>query len=150
MCGMPCSGKTTLAKQLERDAPAVRLTTDEWLMRLLDSEPSDHPDAPIRDRLEALLLDLAMRLLSMSVDVVLDFGVWSRSEREDFRARAAAVGARSELHFLNVSLNDLLARLPARNANLPPGTYRIEPEQMRLWWTWFEPPAAEELLPREP
>jgi len=127
MCGMPCSGKTTLAKQIERDAPAVRLTADEWLMRLLDSEPSNHPAGPIRDRLEGLLFDHALRLLAMGVDVVLDYGVWSRSEREDFRARAAAVRARTELRFLDVSLDDLIARLPIRKpawcwiANWPTG-----------------------------
>jgi predicted kinase len=150
MCGLPCSGKTTLAKQIEREAPALRLTTDEWLLRLLDSDPSVHPDGAIRDRLEALLLDKALRVLALGVDVVLDFGVWSRSEREDFRARAAAVGARSELHYLDVPLDELLSRLPARNAHLPAGTYIIEPEQMRLWWTWFESPTEDELVAREP
>ena len=30
-CGLPGSGKTTLAKQLERDLPALLLNGDEWL-----------------------------------------------------------------------------------------------------------------------
>jgi predicted kinase len=28
ICGLPCSGKTTLAKQLEQQHAALRLTTD--------------------------------------------------------------------------------------------------------------------------
>jgi len=149
-CGLPCAGKTTLAKQIERDAPALRLTTDDWLTRLLPADPADHPDAATRDRLEALLLDAAIRALELGTDVVLDFGVWSKVEREAFRARAAAVGARTELHFLDVPLDDLIERVNARNAALPPGTYAITEEQMRLYWTMFEPPSADELLPREP
>jgi len=50
----------------------------------------------IRDPIETLLFDHTLRLLARGTDVVLDFGVWSRSEREDFRSRAAAVGARTE------------------------------------------------------
>ena len=30
MVGLPCSGKTTLAKQLEQERSALRLTPDEW------------------------------------------------------------------------------------------------------------------------
>ena len=31
ICGLPCAGKTTLAKQLERDVPALRLCpTSGW------------------------------------------------------------------------------------------------------------------------
>ncbi|HST88133.1 MAG TPA: AAA family ATPase, partial [Ktedonobacterales bacterium] len=30
MVGLPCSGKTTLAKELEREHCALRLTVDEW------------------------------------------------------------------------------------------------------------------------
>jgi hypothetical protein len=39
------------------------------------------------------------------VDVVLDFGFWSKRERNDFRGRAAALVARSEIRFLDVSLS---------------------------------------------
>jgi predicted kinase len=82
-CGLPGAGKTTLAKQIERDAPALRLTTDDWLTRLIKADPADHPDARIRDALEQLLLETAIRALELGIDVVLDFGVWSRAERED-------------------------------------------------------------------
>jgi predicted kinase len=128
----------------------VRLTADEWLFRLLESEPMHHPEVALRERLEELLFDHALRLLSLGVDVVLDFGVWRRSEREDFRARAASVGARSELHFLDVTLDELLKRLDERNQHLPAGTYIIKPEQIREWWTLFEPPHPDELAPWEP
>ena len=39
MVGLPCSGKTTLAKQLEQERSALRLTPDEWQVdqRVLDA-----------------------------------------------------------------------------------------------------------------
>lgn len=33
-CGLPGSGKTTLAKNLEREYKAIRLNTDEWMADL--------------------------------------------------------------------------------------------------------------------
>jgi predicted kinase len=149
-CGLPGAGKTTLARQLERKHGALRLTTDEWLLRLFGDDITAAENEQFRARLEGLLLDLAVQALQRGVDVVLDFGVWSRSEREEFRARAAAVGARTELHFLDVPLDELLARLQVRNRTQSAGTFRISEAQLRLWATWFERPDADELPPREP
>jgi predicted kinase len=149
-CGLPGAGKTTLARQLERQHGALRLTTDEWLVRLFGADITMAENELFRGRLEGLLLDTAVRALELGVDVVLDFGVWSRSEREEFRARAAAAGARSELHYLDVPLDELLARLAIRNEHEPAGTFRIREHQLRLWATWFEAPSPDELQSREP
>ena len=42
------------------------------------------------------------RALTLNVNVILDFGFWSQSEREDFRSRATSLGASSEICFLDV------------------------------------------------
>ena len=34
MVGLPGAGKTTLARQLERERPALRLTPDEWMVAM--------------------------------------------------------------------------------------------------------------------
>ena len=144
-CGLPCSGKTTRAKEIEREHRAIRLTPDEWLSALFGPDRTAETDA-MRDPIEAVLWDHAERLLELGINVVLDFGVWTRGEREAFRARAARSGARTELHFLDVPLDELLARLAVRNAALPAGTFHIEEAEMRLWWTLFEAPGEDELV----
>ncbi len=82
--------------------------------------------------------------------MIIDFGFWIREEREGFRERAAALGARTELHFCDAPLDVLLSRLAVRNVELPPGTFWIDPQRVPAWFEMFEPPAADELLPREP
>ena len=44
MVGLPCSGKTTLAKKLEQERSALRLTPDEWQVLLFgqDAEEPEH------------------------------------------------------------------------------------------------------------
>jgi predicted kinase len=94
ICGLPGAGKITLAKQLERLQPAVRFAPDEWIAALL----ADVTDTTERDRLrspvEAVQWEVAKRLLTLGIDVVLEWGFWSRDERVRYRSQAEALGAR--------------------------------------------------------
>lgn len=151
ICGLPCSGKTTKAKRLEVERNALRLTADDWIEPLFGPEFQNDPDVPVKDNkvvhdaVERVMVDLAQRLISMGTSVVLDFGVWSKEERDFHRAWAADHGADFELVVLNPPLNVLLERLAARNADLPPQTYRIHPDRLCEWYEDFEVPTAAEL-----
>ena len=147
-CGLPGSGKTTLAKRLERERDALRLTPDEWIARLYGPKLTPPALDWCRDPGEAIQWELAERALRLGVNVILDFGFWSRSEREEFRARAAALGAGSEVHFLDVPRAELSSRIAARNVEPPPGAFRVTEVQLDAWWKVFEPPTEDELRPR--
>ena len=141
ICGLPGSGKSTLAKRLERELPGLRLTPDEWMARIV----GDGYDEAKREAVEAVQWEIAAQALSLGVDVILENGFWSREERDDLRERAAALGADSRLHFLDVTRDELLKRLQSRNAALPPDTFSITEAQFDIWWNWFEPPTQDEL-----
>jgi predicted kinase len=147
--GLPCAGKTTFAKQLELEQHALRFTPDEWHTRLfgqdftLDLEHLDHNAR--HDLIETMMWDVAARALQLGTNVILDFGFWGKSEREDYRARASQLGARSVVHFLNVPEEVLLARLEIRNANLPAGTFQIPASKLLEWMKIFQAPTEDEL-----
>lgn len=151
MVGLPCSGKTTAARTLEAEHAVLRLTTDEWHVRLFgddfaEADDLDHTRHNQRHQvLEALLWDVAERALRLGVNVILDFGFWTRAEREDFRERAKRLGVGFRIHFTDAPEHVLLERLAARNANLPPGTFHIAESELRGWTSLFERPTAEEL-----
>ena len=123
----------------------MRLCPDEWIVSLL----SDVTDIRERDRLrspvESIQWDIAKRALTLGIDVVLEWGFWSREERAHYRSQAEALGARVELRYRDVERHELWARLSQRNAHLPPGTFVVTEEQLNLWWSWFQPPTADEL-----
>ncbi len=149
MVGLPCSGKTSLARTLEYERAALRLTPDEWQLRLFGQD-AEAPEHNARHALiEALLWEVASRALVLGTNVILDFGFWAREEREDYRARAQQLGARSEVHFLDVPADELLRRLVRRNAQLSPMTFHISEEMMKPWIAFFQKPTPDELEPRD-
>lgn len=152
MVGLPGSGKTTLARQLEVQYGALRLGLDEWHIRLFGSdvhEDSGEADFALHNirhaAVEALLQETAVRVLVLGVDVILDFGFWGRSERDHLRAVARNLGVDCKIHFTDASEALLLERIKARNADLPPGTFHIPEAKLREWMGVFEPPSPDEL-----
>ena len=150
ICGLPCSGKTTYAKRLEQEVSALRLTPDEWHIRLFGHDVLEEESGARHDRIEALLWKVAARVLALKVDVILDFGFWGKGEREDYRTRAAKLGANSELHYLDAPNEVLLERLDKRNAELPEGAAYIPEAKLREWISWFQPPTPDELKTYDP
>lgn len=140
-CGLPGAGKTSLARRLAAERGAVRLTKDEWLWAL-GASPWDRS---VNERIERQLWQLAQELLGLGVSVVLDFGLWARRERDDFRHGARALGAGVELHFLDAPLDELWRRVELRNASPEWHDRPITRADLEEWDALFERPAADEL-----
>lgn len=149
LCGLPCAGKTTLALQLERESTALRLSPDEWHVRLFGQDLEDEEHDARYDLIETMLWDIAARVLALGVDVILDFGFWTRSERDDYRSRAARLGASSEIRFLDAPAEVLVERLATRNAQLPRDAFFIPEAKLKAWIREFEAPTQDELERRE-
>jgi len=145
ICGLPGAGKTTLARQLEQSQSALRLSPDEWIASLLDDATDTAELDRLRSPVEAIQWEVAERLLTLGINIVLEWGFWSRAERDYYRKHAEALGAHVKLYYIQVERDELWARLSQRNNNLPPGTFVVTEAQLDLWSSWFEPPAADEL-----
>jgi predicted kinase/N-acetylglutamate synthase-like GNAT family acetyltransferase len=115
ICGLPASGKTTLAKKFELKHKAVFLSEDEWIEKLFGTF-YDHDRE--REIIAELQKNLAQKILNSGASVVLDGGYWSKQERERLREIAKSVKADFELHFMDVNLSILKKRAIMRNKNL--------------------------------
>ena len=142
-CGLPGAGKTALARQLAADRRAVRLTKDEWLWAL-GSSPWDRTTG---EKIEQELWRIAQEILSLGLSVVLDFGLWARLARDEMRsvARGLGVGVGVELHYLEVSTDELWRRIDARNSAPPWDTEPIGRADLDEWLSIFQAPDAAEL-----
>jgi predicted kinase len=141
MVGLPASGKTTRAKEIEEERRALRLTPDEWMIPLFHHNDADGK----RNVLEGRLIWLAFRALGRDIDVVLDFGVWSRAERTALRALAAEAGASCELVYLEVDEGEQRRRRDSRGSADPETTFYITDEDLADYRRRFEAPDESEL-----
>lgn len=129
--GLPGSGKTTHACAVERRLFAIRLSADDWLEELA----IDLWDEDARDRIEQLQWRLAKRLVAVDVSVVIEWGTWSRAERDHIRVEAQRLGARTELHHLAAPSEVLYGRVVRRavknlrsvDSRLSNGRRRLKP-----------------------
>lgn len=139
-CGAPGSGKTTVARELETKRRALRLTADEWLHVLYTDGSDVALSRARRPAVERVQWDIALWALANGGNVVLDWGLWSREERDRYRSEAQALGARVVLCLMNASREELLRRLAARNADRPAGTFHISEAILDEGLGWFEHP----------
>lgn len=146
LCGKVGCGKSTYARALEAERKAVRLTVDEWMVRLFGQHLPCELHAQLLGTCMELVYDLAERLVGFGVSVTLDTGFWKRTERDAARERFSRAGARVRLVTFDLSDERLLERLASRNATRPPGTYEITPEMFRDLAARFEPPGPDEEL----
>jgi len=102
-------------------------------------------DEEKRTIIETIQLETAEQALRLGVDVILENGFWTRKERDEYRARAKALGAQTKLYFLDVPRDELLRRLKQRNERLPPDTFHVKESDLDRWISQFEAPTADEL-----
>ena len=145
LCGLPGSGKTACAKELEAANMGILLNADEWVSHLYpdDAETAARDDR--KRRVEELQWDLAARLLAGGNNVILDWGFWRLPQREYYRWRAREAGASVNTIFLDIPIEVLHERVAKRNRNLRSGIFHISPEELDGWAAAFEPPTPEEL-----
>lgn len=140
-CGLPGSGKTTLARRLEAAGDGIRIATDEW--QAMIGVP--HADSDFHESLQVVLYRHALTLLRAGVDVVLEDGLWTAAERRQKFADARACGARVRFHVFDVDHDTLWERLRRRNARAAPGSAPLTEDDLRWAEGVFEPVTDVEL-----
>ena len=144
LCGFIGAGKTTFARKLEASTGAVRITKDEWLIRLIGNDPSIAGYADIDGRICGLSRDLAFQLAARGIDVIIDEGVWQKEQRALLRQRSEDVGARAVVHFLDTPVEVMRARVVRRNLNPAPDSFRISADMWDGYLRFWEPPGEDE------
>ena len=138
--GLPGSGKTTLATELAAVMPAIRMCPDDWMM----AAGIDLWDEAARAAIEALQMTLVFGFLESGHNVVIEWGTWSRPERDTLRDAARAIGAPVELRYTHAAVDELWTRIVDRDREGKWGARSIERHELEEWTLQFQAPTDDE------
>jgi predicted kinase len=136
-------GKTTLARRLEAEHAAIRFTHDAWMRALYGDDPPGVLFDEYGGRVSGLIEATWTRCLELGVNVVLDSGFWSRSERDRTRARIAQLGGEYRLYRLTCPDEVARERIAGRNEKLDASLF-IAPATYDALKARFEPLGPDE------
>lgn len=144
--GLPCTGKTTAARRIEIEQPALRLTKDEWVKALY----GDENPTSAQDVIEGRLIQIGVRVLGLGTSVVIDYGLWGRDERSALRQAAADLGAEVEIQYSELAPAEQRRRLEQRQAEAAHTTWPMSDEELAAWAASIDIPTPGELDGSEP
>ncbi|GAA2852434.1 hypothetical protein Acy02nite_51900 [Actinoplanes cyaneus] len=145
LAGLTGSGKTTLAKTLEASG-VTRLSVDEEVFARHGRHGIDYPEHeyPARERpVVEYTRHRMVELIQTGYSVVLDYGLWRRDEREDYKRLVDHAGGRWRLLYFRVDRDELLRRLTERNHRGDANALAVTAHMLDDFIARFEPPHNE-------
>lgn len=146
LCGLPTSGKTTLARKLEQEKKAVRFTLDERMIAQYDLTIFDEAYGRLANDEKHKIWHEAKHILSKDRDIILDWSLWNRNARHEWTQKVLDAGYDYKLIYLQVPLVMLRQRLADRNAKDIATVHYISIEELNRFSKIFEAPSADENL----
>lgn len=147
VCGKICSGKSTYAKQICIKKHAVLLSVDEITLVLFGQLCSDKHDDYV-ERTQNYLFDKSLELLSVGINVVLDWGFWMKEERDYAREFYNSRNIECEFHYIDVSDETWRERLKKRNSAILAeeiSAYYVDDNLAAKFGDLFEKPSKDEI-----
>jgi len=147
ICGRICSGKTWYAHRLKEKEKAVVLSTDEITLALPQDAIRDCFDDVSRG-VNDYLLNKSLEIIAAGVSVILDWGFWTRKNREDARRFYSGKGIETVFHYIETDGETLTKNIAARNLAVERGqvtAFLVDEGLAGKCENLFEVPAPEEI-----
>lgn len=117
ICGKICSGKSTQAKKIRSRCQAVILSVDEIIRALFGQDVGKVLDDYV-DKTKKYLYQKSLELIDSDIDVILDWGFWTREEREYARCFYSSRNIECEMQYLDIDSDEWRMRVQKRNQSV--------------------------------
>ena len=135
-------GKTTIARQLAAELPAVLLTNDEFMVKLYGRNPPAEQFGDYFSRVDAIIWDLAEQIINAGTDVILDNGFWAKESRAAAYVRAKKITDNVIFHSIQCDMETARQSVLERNTN--PDLMYIDENTFDLFLPQWQPIGPDE------
>lgn len=147
MCGKICSGKSTYADKLRKERNAVVLSVDEITLALFGQDAGDKLDYYV-EKTEAYLYKKSIDIIDTGINVILDWGFWTKKEREFARIFYTSRNIECEFHYISIDNSKWKNRLQKRNKDVLEGksnSFYVDEGLAAKFESIFEMPDKDEI-----
>ncbi len=147
ICGMICSGKSRYAQKLRAERDALILSTDEITLSLPQDAIRDCFDR-VSDGVNTYLMNKSLEVLAAGVDVILDWGFWTKEKRDEIREFYRSRGVKFRFCYIDVNSETLALNVSDRNRKVEAGetaAFYVDEGLAKKCSDLFEVPSPEEI-----
>lgn len=146
-CGRICSGKSSYAGKLRVKEKAVILSVDEITLALFEHNIGEKHDEYV-EKAENYLLNKSLEIIDTGINVILDWGFWTKAERDFAKEFYRSHSVENEFHYIDISNEEWKKRIEKRNRLISEGkinAYYVDDGLMRKVDLIFEAPENEKM-----
>ena len=148
ICGKICCGKSYYAAKLKEKENAVILSCDELTKDLFDNDLGEKHDE-MAQRIWAYFKKKSVELVKAGCTVILDWGFWSRANRESLQEYFRVQEIPCEWHYIEVEDETWKRNIEERNHRVLNGQggldYYLDEGLMEKLNSLWEEPGQEEI-----
>ena len=148
ICGKICCGKSYYAKQIKEQENAVILSIDEVTYNLIDNEQGEFYNA-FAQRVNKYLMKKAVEIVKAGCNVILDWGFWTKAERQETTKYFNQFGIDVEWHYVDIEQTRWEQLIEERNIKIQSGNggsdFYVDEGLMEKLLSKFEEPTRDEM-----
>jgi len=145
ICGFIGAGKTTFARNLEKETGAIRVTKDEWIIKIFGNKITSDKNFERYDKnITKLATDIAFKILKAGKDVIIDEGFWVKSQRDDIKKKILQVGAKPIFYYVESTVEKMKERVINRSKNPTKDSFEISEEMFNSYLKYWQAPDESE------
>ena len=148
ICGKICSGKTYYANQLKEKEKAVILSCDEITYFLFENNLGENHDE-MSKRIWKYFLSKSVELIKIDCNVIIDWGFWTRQDREFIKDFYKNHKIKCEWHYIDIDKDLWEKNIKKRNKEILEGNggynYYLDEYLMNKLLSRWEEPTKDEI-----
>ena len=148
ICGKIASGKSYYAKALKEKENAIIFGIDEATFDLIKNEQGNFYNV-FQERVNNYLKKKATEVAIAGTNVILDWGFWTKKEREEITKYFKTKNVHVEWHYVDVDEKTWQKNIAERNKRVEKGNggsdFYVDEGLMKKLLTMFEEPTKEEI-----